>query len=175
MVNVDPAVIVDAARRILADELLPTIRAAVADLGGDGPDTLVHSRPTDEGSEWPTNSAAALVHHLCGVLASWGASCLGGEDVDRDRDTEFAFTGPVRPELDRLGALIARLPGWVAAAVERGELATPAGTTVDVDAARRAGTFTPEWVVGHILHKVAAHTGQLQVTRAVLLSRGRSR
>ena len=44
-----------------------------------------------------------------------------------------------------------------------------------VDAARRAGTFTPEWVVGHILHEVAAHTGQLQVTRDVLLSRGRSR
>ncbi|MBB1052049.1 hypothetical protein G6021_13215, partial [Dietzia sp. CW19] len=44
---------VDAARRILADELLPAIRAAVADLGGDGPDTLVHHRPTAEGSEWP--------------------------------------------------------------------------------------------------------------------------
>ncbi|MCT1713072.1 mycothiol transferase [Dietzia cinnamea] len=166
---------VDAVHLILTEDLLPTIRAAVADLGGDGPDTLVHTRPTPAGSGWPTNSAAALVHHVCGVLTSWGAACLGGEDIVRDRDAEFAFTGPVGPDLDRLGALIDRLPGWVTAAVGRGDLATPAGTTVDVDAARRAGTFTPEWVVGHILHEVAAHTGQLQVTRDVLLSRGRSR
>lgn len=166
---------VDAVHRILAGDLLPTIRAAVADLGGDEPGSLVHTRPTPAGSGWPTNSAAVLVHHLCGVLASWGAACLGGEDIVRDRDAEFAFTGPVGPDLDRLGALIDRLPGWVTAAVGRGDLATPAGTTVDVDAARRAGTFTPEWVVGHILHEVAAHTGQLQVTRDVLLSRGRSR
>lgn len=166
---------VDAVRRILADELLPTVRAAVADLGGDEPGTLVHTRPTAEGSGWPTNTAAALVHHLCGVLASWGAACLGGEGIVRDRDAEFAFAGPVAPELARLEDLIARLPGWVAAATERGGLADPAGTTVDVDAARRAGTFTPDWVLGHILHEVAAHTGQLQLTRDVLLSRGRSR
>lgn len=166
---------VETVRRILADELLPTIRAAVAQLGGDDPGTLVHTRPIPEGAGWPTNSAAALVHHLCGVLASWGAACLGGEDIERDRAVEFAFAGPVEPELDRLGALIDRLPGWAAAAAARGELADPAGTTVDVDAARRAGTFTPDWVLGHIVHEVAAHTGQLQLTRDVLLSRGRSR
>ncbi|MET3859963.1 hypothetical protein ABIE38_000873 [Dietzia sp. 2505] len=166
---------VDAARRILADELLPAIRAAVADLGGDRPDTLVHSRPTDEGSEWPTNTAAALVHHLCGVLTSWGAACLGGEHIVRHREAEFDFAGPVEPELARLGALIDRLPAWAAAAAERGDLADPAGTTVDVDAARRAGTFTPDWVVGHMLHEVATPTGQLQLTRDVLLSGGRAR
>lgn len=166
---------VDAARRILSDELLPGIRAAVADLGGDGPDTLVHARPTADDAEWPTNSAAALVQHLCGVLTSWGAACLGGEEISRDREAEFSFAGPVEPELARLEALIDRLPGWVAAAAERGNLAEPAGTTVDVDAARRAGTFTPDWVVGHILHEIAAHTGQLQLTRDVLLARGRGR
>ena len=170
-----PVVSAETVRRILADELLPTIRAAVAELGGDGPGTLVHTRPTAEGSDWPTNTAAALVHHLCGVLASWGAACLGGEDIERDRESEFSFAGPVAPGLDRLEALIARLPGWAAAATERGALADPAGTTVDVDRARRAGTFTPDWVLGHILHEVAAHTGQLQLTRDVLLSRGPSR
>ncbi|WP_159149502.1 hypothetical protein, partial [Dietzia lutea] len=66
----------DAVHRILADQVLPTLRAAVADLGGDGPGTLVHTRPTADGSAWPTNSAAATVHHLCGVVASWGAACL---------------------------------------------------------------------------------------------------
>ncbi|MCT2138440.1 DUF664 domain-containing protein [Dietzia cinnamea] len=166
---------VDAVHLILTEDLLPTIRAAVADLGGDGPDTLVHTRPTPAGSGWPTNSAAALVHHVCGVVTSWGAACLGGESISRDREAEFDFAGPVEPELDRLAALIDRLPGWLAAAVVRGDLADPAGTTVDVGRARAAGTFTPDWVMAHILHEVAAHTGQLQVTRDVLASRGPSR
>ena len=165
---------VDAVHRILAGDLLPTIRAAVADLGGDEPGSLVHTRPTPAGSGWPTNSAAVLVHHLCGVLTSWGAACLGGETISRDRGAEFAYTGPVEPELDRLAALVGRLPGWLAAAVERGDLADPAGTTVDVGRARAAGTFTPDWVMAHILHEVAAHTGQLQVTRDVLAPRGSS-
>ena len=173
MVTADPGANVGPVHRILAEELVPTIRAAVADLGGDGPGTLVHTRPTDGGG-WPTNSAAALVHHLCEMMGSWGAACLGGEPVTRDRATEFDFSGPVGPELDRLEGLIARLPGWVAAAAARGDLADPAGTTVDVDSAREAGTFTPGWVVAHILHEVAAHAGQLQLTRDVLLSRGPS-
>ena len=171
MVSGDAVANAGAVHRILAGELVPALRAAVADLGGDSPGTLVHTRPTSTDSTWLTNSAAALVRHLCGVMTSWGAACLGGEDIVRDRAAEFTFAGPVEPELDRLAALVDRLPAWVAAAAERGDLSAPTGTTVDVDAARRAGTFTPDWVVGHILHEVAAHTGQLQVTRDVLLSR----
>ncbi|MCT1638911.1 DinB family protein [Dietzia cinnamea] len=163
----------DAVHLILADQVVPTLRAVVADLGGDGPGTLVHTRPTPESAAWPTNSAAATVHHLCGVVASWGAACLGGEDVTRDRDAEFDYSGPVGPELDRLAALVGRLPAWAAAAVERGDLAHPTGTAFDVDAARRAGTLTVEWVLGHILHDLATHTGHLELTRDVLLARGR--
>lgn len=166
-------VTVDAVHLILAGQVLPAIRAAVADLGGDEPGTLVHTRPTPERSAWPTNSAAATVHHLCGVVSSWGAACLGGEDVTRDRDAEFAHDGPVGPELDRLAALVDRLPAWAAAADARGDLAHPTGTALDVDAARRAGTLTAEWVVGHILHDLATHTGHLELTRDVLLDRGR--
>ena len=92
-----------------------------------------------------------------------------GRGVPRRRDHLPRPRGGVR--LHRLGG---RLPGWLAAAVERGDLADPAGTTVDVGRARAAGTFTPDWVVAHILHEVAAHTGQLQVTRDVLAPRGSS-
>lgn len=161
---------VDAVHLILAGEVLPTIRAAVAELGGYGPGTLVHTRPTSENAPWPTNTAAATVHHLCGVVASWGAACLGGEDISRDRDAEFSYAGPVEPELDRLGALIARLPAWTATATHRGVLAHPTGTAFDVAAARRSGTFTAEWVLGHILHDLATHAGHLELTRDVLLS-----
>lgn len=164
---------VDAVHRILADQVLPSLRAAVADLGGDGPGTLVHTRPTADGAVWPTNSAAATVHHLCGVVTSWGAACLGGETISRDRGAEFAYTGPVEPELDRLAGLVDRLPAWTAAADARGDLAHPTGTAFDVDAARRAGTLTVEWVLGHILHDLATHAGHLELTRDVLLDRGR--
>lgn len=168
-------VTVDAVHLILARQLLPAIRAAVADLGGDGPGTLVHTRPTRDASDWPTNTAAALVHHLCGVVSAWGAACLGGEQITRDRAAEFAYDGPVEPEVDRLEAFIDQLPAWAEAATARGGLAHPTGTAFDVDGARRAGTLTPDWVVAHILHDVATHLGHLELTRDVLLSRARER
>ncbi|MDV8000228.1 DUF664 domain-containing protein [Rhodococcus sp. IEGM 1408] len=168
-------VTVHAVQLILTSQVLPAIRAAVADLGGDGPDSLVHTHPTAHDSAWPTNTAAALVHHLCGVLSSWGAACLGGEPVERDRGAEFAYSGPVEPEVDRLESLIARLPAWAETAAARGDLAHPAGTAFDVDSARRAGTFTADWVLAHILHEFATHLGHLELTRDVLLARGRSR
>ena len=165
----------DAVHLILAGQVVPALRAVVADLGGDGPGTLVHTRPTAEGAAWPTNTAAATVHHLCGVVTSWGAACLGGEDVERERDAEFTYAGPVGPELDRLAALVDRLPAWTAAALSRGDLAHPTGTAFDVDGARRAGTLTVGWVLGHILHDLATHAGHLELTRDVLLAGARQR
>ena len=159
-----------AVQQILTTQLLPAVRAAVADLGGDSDASLVHTAPSAHDSGWPTNTAAALVHHLCGVVTSWGAACLGGEAVDRDRTSEFAYSGPVGPELDRLDALVARLPEWTAAAIVRGELAHPTGTAFDVDTARRSGTFTIDWVLAHILHDLAGHLGHLELTRDVLLT-----
>lgn len=162
-------------QRILVDELLPTLRAVVVDLGGDSAGSLVHTPPTAPGSVWPTNSTAALVHHLCGVVTSWGSACLGGEDVRRDRASEFAFAGPIGTELDRLDALVARLPEWAATAVARGDLAHPTGTAFDDEGARRSGTFSVDWVLAHILHDVAGHIGHAEVTRDVLLGRDSDR
>lgn len=173
MVSPDP--VAAAVHLICSSELVPAIRVVVTDLGGDGPGTLVHVSPTGVGSAWPSNSAAGLVHHLCGVLTSWGGACLGGEDVVRDRATEFGYDGPVVPEVDRLAELVDRLPAWATDARVRGTLAHPTGTAFDVEAARRAGTLTVDWVLAHILHDVAAHLGHLEVTRDVLLDRAPAR
>lgn len=162
---------VDGAHLVLTAELLPTLRSVVADLGGDGSDSLVHTRPTDAGSPWPSNTPAAVVHHLCGVLTSWGAACLGGEAVTRDRSSEFDFAGPVEPEVDRFENLVNQLPGWTYVAIARDGLADPTGTAFDVDGARRAGTLTIDWVLAHIVHDVAGHIGHLELTRDVLLTR----
>lgn len=156
---------------ILTDQLLPSLRRTVGELGNDDPDTLVHTRPTGDGSAYPTNSAAGIIRHLCGVLDSWGAACLGGHAIERDRHSEFRYVGAVLPELDRLDDLVSRLPQWTAMAHERGTLCHPTGTQFDVDSARAAGTFTPQWVLAHILHDVAGHLGHLEVTRDVLLTR----
>lgn len=114
----------DALLLILTTELLPAVRSVADDLGGDHPDSLVHARPAGPG---PTKSVAALVNHLCGMLTSWGRSALAGENVTRDRDAEFGFTGPVAPEIDRLADLINRLPEWVDIARTRGSVANPVG------------------------------------------------
>lgn len=173
MVTADPAAA--AVHLVCSAQLLPAIRAAVSDLGGDSPGSLVHVSPTPAGSAWPSNSAAGLVRHLCGVLTSWGAACLGGEDVVRERATEFGYEGRVEPEVEHLAALVDRLPAWAAAARVRGTLAHPTGTEFDVAAARRAGTLTVDWVLAHILHDVAGHLGHLEVTRDVLLDRASHR
>lgn len=162
---------VDGVHRVLTDELLPTLRSVIADPDGDKPGSLVHTRPTAVDSEWTSNTAAALVHHLCGVLMSWGAACLGGESVHRERAAEFAYDGPVGPEVERLEALVARIPAWTDIAVARGDLADPTGTAFDVDRARTSGTLTIDWVLAHILHDVAGHVGHLELTRDILLSR----
>lgn len=155
---------------ILTAELVPALREVVTELGGDDTGSLVHARPTAVGAAHPTNSAAAIVHHLCGVLTSWGAACLGGEQVSRERESEFAYDGPVLPELDRLAALADRVPDWTTAALRRGGLAHPTGTAFPVERARAAGTLTIEWVLAHILHDVATHLGHLEVTRDIVMS-----
>lgn len=159
----------DALQLILTTELLPAIRSVVDDLGGDHPDSLVHARPAGPG---PTNSVAALVNHLCGMLTSWGRSALAGENVTRDRDAEFEFTGPVAPEIDRLADLINRLPEWIDIARTRGSVADPVGVRRSLDDARAAGTLTAEWVLLHIFHEVAQHLGHMEITRDVLLAEG---
>ncbi|MFN3602815.1 MAG: DUF664 domain-containing protein [Dietzia sp.] len=155
---------------ILTTELVPALRSVVTELGGDAPGSLVHTRPTGPGAVHPSNSAAAIVHHLCGVITSWGAACLGGEQISRERESEFEYDGPVLPELDRLAGLADRLPDWSTAALGRGTLAHPTGTAFPVERARAAGTLTVEWVLAHILHDVATHLGHLEVTRDVLMT-----
>ena len=166
----NPSAHTTAVQLILTEQLLPALRRTVAELGNDDPNTLVHTRPTGIASSYPTNSAAGIVRHLCGVLDSWGAACLGGREIERDREAEFRYAGPVVSQLDRLDDLVAQLPQWTVAADERGALCHATGTGFDVDSARAAGTLTPQWVLAHILHDVAGHLGHLEVTRDILLT-----
>ena len=154
------------------DDLFPTMERIIKDLGGDSEGTLVHVRPTNSTNSLgePTNSVAVLIHHLCGVLLSWGAGGLGGEQVDRQRDSEFSFEGAVEPELTRLRKLVHQLPMWTEQAVQRGAVATPHGTGFPYEQARKRGILNIEWVLLHIFHDLAQHVGHMELTRDVLLA-----
>ena len=49
-----------------------------------------------------TNSAAALVHHMWGLERFFIRQVVGGQDIGRDRDAEFAAQAATADELERL-------------------------------------------------------------------------
>lgn len=49
-----------------------------------------------------TNSVAALVHHMWGVERFFIRQVVGGRDIGRDRDAEFAAHAATAEELQRL-------------------------------------------------------------------------
>ena len=112
-----------------------------------------------------SNSAFALVAHVCGVMARWGRAVNRGIEVPRDRDAEFRASGTVEEALLLLEEGRRRLAEDVAAA--------------DLDAAPQAppppdrddpGLATQRGVLLHVHEELAQHLGQLEVTRDVLLA-----
>ena len=69
-------------------------REAVRGLGADA----LNWTPTAE----ETNSAAALVHHMWGLERFFIRQVVGGRDIGRDRDAEFAAQAATAEELVRL-------------------------------------------------------------------------
>ena len=74
-----------AVQQILTTQLLPALRAAVADLGGDFDESLVHTAPTAHDSGWPTNTAAALVARL----PEWTAAAFVRGELAHPTGTAF--------------------------------------------------------------------------------------
>ncbi|WP_333618298.1 mycothiol transferase [Dietzia sp.] len=113
------------------------------------------------------NSAFALVIHVDGMAKFWLGSFVAGEDIDRDRDSEFRATGTVAEARALLDALRPRLAEWVRIALAEGIRNRAArGTSV-----RDFANASPEWVLDHVLHEFAQHLGHLEVCRDVLGAR----
>src|SRR3954452_25621207 len=77
-----------ATARAYIDQALTDMLATVDRLG----DGLVNAQPVPHR---PTNSAAVLVVHVCGVLEYWLGHVIQGRASDRDRDAEFTATATV--------------------------------------------------------------------------------
>jgi hypothetical protein len=147
-----------ATARAYIDQALTHLLATVDLLGDD----LVNARPV---VERPTNSAAVLVVHVCGVLEFWLGHVAQGRPSDRDRDAEFRATATVaelHDLVDKARAQAARDLDAVAAGPghpgHKAREMLPAGETSDAS------------VVLHMIEELYQHLGHLEITADVLLA-----
>lgn len=148
----------------VSGECFDAMAAILTELGDD----LANVRPDLPGA----NSCYATVNHCIGVVDYWGGSFIAGQRIPRDRDAEFRATGSVEELLDRLAAVRDRFPRWIAAGLNNGVAdrdvadGIRGGTTVS----HVLATATAEWALLHVLHDLAQHVGQLEITRDLLLT-----
>lgn len=137
------------------------LTAIVSELG----DQQINRRPGLVGA----NSAYAIVHH-CVELSRWWLGTFGcGLDLDRDRSGEFEAQGGSEELLARVVIIRDDTVTWVNQLMTQGIAGRHAtGTTASADLA----TVTPQWVVLHVVHELAQHLGQLQLTRDLLTDQG---
>ncbi|GAB3127017.1 hypothetical protein GCM10027289_03930 [Tsukamurella serpentis] len=142
----------------VAMETLDTVEGVLDDLD----DRTVNAAPGATG----TNSVFVLVTHVAGALGYWGGSLMAGEDIPRDRDSEFRATGTVGQARRIVDGLRANLPRWAAVAAVGIRAPGARGTT-----RRDSAIATPEWVLTHMLRELTQHTGHMEMCRDVLLRR----
>ncbi|MET9326785.1 DUF664 domain-containing protein [Tsukamurella sp. NPDC003166] len=139
----------------VASESLDTIDSVLGDLDDE---TVNIATPGG-------NSVFALVTHIGGALGYWGGSLLAGEDIPRDRSSEFVAIGTVDDARAIVRGLRADLPRWAAVAAIGVRNPAATGTT-----RRDAATATPEWVLTHMLRELTQHTGHMEICRDVVVA-----
>lgn len=113
------------------------------------------------------NSPYAIVFHCVGMLRFWAGSVVGGEDIPRDRDAEFAATGTVDDLVLLLAEVSSRMRHWVEIAAREGVRDRSA---VGSTRSSAVATASPEWMLTHVVRELSQHLGQLEVTRDLLMS-----
>lgn len=148
----------------VCDECFDSMAAILTALG----DELANRRPELPGA----NSCYAVVNHCIGVVDYWAGSFIAGQQIPRDRDAEFTATGTVDELVSRLAALRERFPAWVDIALTEGirDRTVVDGVKGGTTRAEVLATATPQWALLHILHDLAQHVGQMEVTRDLLLA-----
>jgi len=139
-----------------ADRALDGMAGILRDLGDD----LANRRPDLPAA----NSPYAIVTHCIGVLDYWAGHLVAGREVVRDRDAEFAATGPVDELTTRVSAAKRRLHEDVAQAEPSAPLRDEPSPAYRDDAAG----LTQGGALQHVYEELAQHLGQLELTRDVL-------
>lgn len=113
-----------------------------------------------------TNSVAALCAHMCGVVRWWVQQGLTGQDVGRQRDTEFvatvddsgnlSFWGTSRPIADVISETRS-ISREILANLDPSALAQQ--SAVDT-----LGPQLNRWALVHTIDELAQHVGHMELT-----------
>lgn len=125
-------------------------------------DDLANRRMSTPGA----NSPYALLNHCLGAVDYWVGEVVAGRPANRDRDAEFAASGPTGPLLDRVRATVARLSDDVRQA-RPGDRAQTDRTLPFVapgEELDKGGALV------HIYTEMVQHHGQLQIIRDALVA-----
>ena len=112
-----------------------------------------------------TNSVAALVHHMRGVERFFIRQVVGGHDIGRDRDAEFAAQASTAEELERLLDEAQRDTEATLEALRHEHLTE----TREL----RGNTRTVLDILLYAITHLSEHLGHLELTRQLYLDRAK--
>lgn len=104
------------------------------------------------------NSATVLTTHVAGTQIGWVHQVVGGMDITRDRDAEFATRGAT---LDELEALLNRTASTTRTVIDGLSTADLHKLHETADGQR----VTTRWAILHTMEHIAQHLGHLTLTR----------
>lgn len=114
------------------------------------------------------NSPYQILTHCLGVVEFWVGHLIIGRANRRDRDAEFAASGPVADLVGLVEAVQRHLPGDLART-------SPAETIEPMPQQAwipRDRAFTQEMALIHVIEELCQHHGHMELTRDILRAVG---
>ena len=105
-----------------------------------------------------SNSACVLATHAAGTQSAWIHQIVGGIDINRSRDAEFAAKGAT---VDELVALLDRTASTSRTVIDGLSTADLHKVHETADGQR----VSTRWAILHTLEHIAQHLGHLTLTR----------
>ncbi|MBG6192450.1 putative damage-inducible protein DinB [Arthrobacter sp. CAN_A212] len=112
-----------------------------------------------------SNSIVQILVHCCGMMRHWSSSVNLGNDIPRDRDTEFSAIMSVT-EATQLASDTRE--SYISDIKSTNMQSPPVRVP---DGREHYWTVTCESVLFHVLEELSQHLGQAQVTRDALIKR----
>jgi uncharacterized damage-inducible protein DinB len=122
-------------------------------------------RPLPEKGDGSTNALGAIATHLAGSETYWMKEIIGGQPIDRDRETEFAAKGAGVLELKEMLDKAAQATKWVLSSLSPSQL--------DEERKFRDRKVSVRWAILHVIEHTATHLGHIQLTRQLWENQGK--
>lgn len=110
-----------------------------------------------------SNSIVQILVHCCGMMRRWSSSVNLGNDIPRDRDTEFS----VIMSVTKATQLASDTRESYISDINSTNMQSPPARVPD--GREHFWTVTCEGVLFHVLEELSQHLGQAQVTRDALI------